>query len=212
MTPIKKEDGPVYYKLKGDNTWTTAFDPFTVGRKLRYEMVTDSTIRIVGIYSTIELTEVVIPEELNGYRVVDIAPSAFSLFYNLERIMLPSSLAGLKDTLELPSSNPEVIIEGEVGLNYTSYTLYLRTSDSVQLEVLGTSEIPVWSSSDSSIAFVFDDGTVYGYHPGVATITAKVGAKEFNCEIEVNPVTYRALIVANTYVNTSNKVFIWPCL
>ena len=124
MSPVKKEDGQVYYKLKGNNTWTTAFDPFAVGRKLRYEMVTDSTIRILGIYSTIELTEVVIPAELDGYQVVDIAPNAFSVFTNLERIILPSSLAGLKDSLDLPSSNPAVIVDHSGSIAITSIEKY----------------------------------------------------------------------------------------
>ena len=52
-----------------------------------------------------------------------------------------------------------------------------------QLSITGTDEQPTWSSSDTSVATVADDGTVTAVAPGRATVTATLGDKTFNCAV-----------------------------
>ena len=44
-----------------------------------------------------------------------------------------------------------------------------------------------WSSSDDDIAGVDEEGYVYGYTEGTATITAKIGNKKTKCKVTVKP-------------------------
>ncbi len=52
-----------------------------------------------------------------------------------------------------------------------------------QLTLTGTDQQPTWSSSDTSVAKVADDGTVTAVAPGRATVTATVGEQTFNCAV-----------------------------
>ena len=52
-----------------------------------------------------------------------------------------------------------------------------------QLTLTGTDQQPTWSSSDTSVAKVADDGTVTAVAPGRATVTATLGEQTFNCAV-----------------------------
>lgn len=52
-----------------------------------------------------------------------------------------------------------------------------------QLTLTGTDQQPTWSSSDTSVATVANDGTVTAVAPGRATVTATLGEQTFNCAV-----------------------------
>lgn len=76
-----------------------------------------------------------------------------------------------------------------ISLNKKSLTL--ETDEEYKLKVTynpsntTVSKKVKWSSSDESIAEVDEDGRVYAWEPGTATITAKVGDKKATCKVTV---------------------------
>lgn len=77
--------------------------------------------------------------------------------------------------------------KADVGLNAKRATIYLKQSVTLKME--GTSEKPKYSSEDTSIATISDNGTVYGKKPGKTTVTAEVDGKEYTCKVTVVKVT-----------------------
>jgi len=75
----------------------------------------------------------------------------------------------------------------EYELNKTSLTLEVGQSEKLSVLVTPEKEISVsYSSSDSSIASVSEDGTVLGVASGNVTITALVDDKTLTCDVTVN--------------------------
>lgn len=72
---------------------------------------------------------------------------------------------------------------GKIKLNKKKATI--TAGDTLQLEVIGTTEKVKWSSSDKKVAAVNKKGLVTGKKEGTATITARVGKKKLTCKLTV---------------------------
>ena len=102
---------------------------------------------------------------------------------------------------------PVVVVDGtaladlEVTLDKTSATVYLETSPTVQLQAskTDTKRVVTWNSMNPMVATVDANGKVTGHGGGTAIITATAGNNVAVCEVTVNPVTYRALLIGNNY-------------
>ena len=111
----------------------------------------------------------------------------------------------LYDTVNLLM--PEVLVDGVtlenlfVTLSETNKTLYLETTPKFQLKA-NKNDIKrnvIWNSSNPIIASVDSNGIVTGKNAGKVTITATAGNNVASCQVTVNPVTYRALVVGQRY-------------
>lgn len=93
--------------------------------------------------------------------------------------------------------------EGTLSLDKTSLTL--RTTDRDKLTVSGISAGISWSSSDTQVAKVSEEGIVTATGAGTAVIKAAVGSKSATCDVSV---TLSVLVVGdNPYGN--KKMIIW---
>lgn len=76
-----------------------------------------------------------------------------------------------------------------IALNKNSLSLWVYDSETLSASVLVDGVSPsfpvVWSSSDSKIASVNPDGTVYAGREGTAIITAKAGGKSAECVVTI---------------------------
>ncbi len=100
---------PVFYRIYGNSHWTDVFSPYDISLGFRYEQVTYSTVRVIGVYSGNTLTEINVPDMIDGMRVTEIATDAFTPFNKVQKISLPSALADYADTLAKP--NADTVIE-----------------------------------------------------------------------------------------------------
>ena len=80
---------------------------------------------------------------------------------------------------------PTKIQAAAVKLNKTSVTL--ATGKNYTLKLQGTKQKPTWKSSNTRIASVSSGGKVTARRTGEATITAKVGKKNYKCNVTVTP-------------------------
>lgn len=71
----------------------------------------------------------------------------------------------------------------KVKLNYKKAKLY--SGETLQLEVLGTTDKVTWSTSDKTVATVNKKGLVTSKKTGKATITADVNNKKYTCKLTV---------------------------
>lgn len=93
--------------------------------------------------------------------------------------------------------------EGTLSLDKTSLTL--RTTDRDKLTVSGISTGISWSSSNTEVAKVSDEGIVTATGAGTAVIKASAGSKSATCDVSVTP---SVLVVGdNPYGN--KKMIIW---
>lgn len=75
------------------------------------------------------------------------------------------------------------VYASDIKLNKTKKTIII--GDTYQLRLVGTNRTATWRSSDKKVAAVSGSGRVTARKAGTATITAKVGKKQFKCEIKV---------------------------
>ena len=93
-----------------------------------------------------------------------------------------------------------------VSLNYSQYTLYDVTSPRIQLKatVQPSGHEVTWKSSNPSAVMVSSKGLVSANKSsGTAVITAEANGEKATCQITVNPVEYRALLIGNSYDKSS---------
>lgn len=101
----------------------------------------------------------------------------------------------------LISLTPANIVQA-ARLNSESVALML--GETYQLEVLDNKESVKWYSSDKKVVAVNSKGKVRGKAVGKAIITAKIGKKKIECEINVSK-PKKAIIMANTSTEQSEK-------
>ena len=92
-----------------------------------------------------------------------------------------------------------------VSLNYSQYTLYDSTSPWIQLKatIQPSGQEVTWKSSNSSLVTVSSKGLVSANaSSGTAVITAEANGEKATCQITINPVKYRALLIGNSYEET----------
>jgi len=99
-------------------------------------------------------------------------------------------------TAWLSSANPTLtvaddsaILVSSVTLNKSSLTLGVGASEKLTATVApadATDQKVVFTSNNSSVATVLQDGTVLTYAPGTATITATCGGKSASCTVTVS--------------------------
>ena len=89
------------------------------------------------------------------------------------------------------SSEPEPVAVESVTLNATTLTLEpgkTRTLTATVLPENADDRTVSWSSSDTAVATVGEDGTVTAVKAGEATITARAGDKEATCTVTVKQI------------------------
>lgn len=99
----------------------------------------------------------------------------------LKRILVCLMCIVMLQTAFLPTK----IQAAAVKLNKTSVTL--ATGKNYTLKLQGTKQKPTWKSSNTRIASVSSGGKVTARRTGEATITAKVGKKNYKCNVTVTP-------------------------
>lgn len=84
--------------------------------------------------------------------------------------------------------NMEIYSSISIVISSSNLELYKNKSAILSATIKGTSQKPLWSSSDSSIASVDSDGLVTGRKEGKAIITCTVAGKSSKCTVTVkNP-------------------------
>lgn len=78
---------------------------------------------------------------------------------------------------------PMISVEAAAKINKSEITL--RVGEAFKLEVSGTSKDIVWSTDDSFVALVTEDGVIQANHEGETTIRASVGTKDLKCRVKV---------------------------
>lgn len=113
---------------------------------------------------------------------------------------------------------PAVPVMGN-SLNYSNISIYGETSFALTANVSpgnATYKEVLWSSGNSAIAQVDQDGVVKGRHPGKAVITATTvdGGLTVNCIVTVLavPVTGISLPVAEKTVPVGSRLFLEPVI
>lgn len=71
----------------------------------------------------------------------------------------------------------------KVSLNKQKITLCMGKK--ATLNIVGSSQKATWSTSNKKVAKVTSNGKITAVTPGVATITAKIGSKKYNCKVTV---------------------------
>jgi len=80
----------------------------------------------------------------------------------------------------------------KIKLSKSKLTLYVKKT--ATLKVKGTKKKAKWSSSNKKVATVSKKGKVTAVKAGKATITAKIGKKNYKCKVTVkNPTISRPL-------------------
>lgn len=85
-----------------------------------------------------------------------------------------------------------------------SESVALMLGETYQLEVLDNKESVKWYSSDKKVVAVNSKGKVRGKAVGRAIITAKIGKKKIECEINVSK-PKKAIMMVNTSTEQSEK-------
>lgn len=78
---------------------------------------------------------------------------------------------------------PMISVEAAAKINKSEITL--RVGEPFRLEVSGTSKDIVWSTDDSFVALVTEDGVIQANHEGETTIRANVDKKDLECKVKV---------------------------
>ena len=102
----------------------------------------------------------------------------------------------------------------EIGLNKTSTTLNVGGTDGLSTSFNpsnATSKDVTWSSSNSDVATVDNNGTVVAKNGGTTTITASSNGKTATCEVTVNKKVYDPIVPSSSirkYEGTTLKYYI----
>lgn len=110
----------------------------------------------------------------------------------------------------MPAGMNPFTAQAAAAISKTRATLY--NGKTLQLKVTGTSRTVKWSSSNSKVAKVNQNGLVTALKVGKATITAKVGGKNLTCKVMVkSPLSSDALklnldVGATKYVTLTYKL------
>ena len=83
-----------------------------------------------------------------------------------------------------PGPGPEPGGSISVTLDHTALTMEEFSTQEIKATVVGSSEMPSWSSSDESVATV-SNGMVAAHTVGSAVITASVGGVSAACDVTV---------------------------
>jgi hypothetical protein len=82
-----------------------------------------------------------------------------------------------------------VVQAAELKLNTTS--IAVRVGQTYQLKITGSSETPVWTSSNKKIVTVDSNGKIKGVKKGTVTVTASLSGKKYTAKIAiVDAITY----------------------
>ena len=87
-----------------------------------------------------------------------------------------------------PPVNPDPPVNPStptITLNTNSLSLKVGDNTTLSATVTGSNDVPVWSSSNSSVASVSSSGGVTAAGKGTATITASVGGASASCTVTV---------------------------
>lgn len=110
--------------------------------------------------------------------------------------------------------NPDRVACSAITLGTHSITYEYKNEEtiSVTLNPVDTTDPIIWSSSDESVAFVKQDGTVIPVSNGTATITATCGEYSDTCTVTVDlisrgAVSYNTSFPLNTVNLYSNKTY-----
>ena len=110
--------------------------------------------------------------------------------------------------------NPDRVACGSITLGTHSTTIEYKNEEmlSATLSPADTTDPVIWSSSDESVAFVKQDGTVVPISDGTATITATCGAYSDTCAVTVNlinrgTVNYSTSLPISTLTLYSGKTY-----
>lgn len=97
---------------------------------------------------------------------------------------------------------PRIAVES-VTLNHTELTLLLGATETLSAEVLpenATDKSVKWSSSDTDVVVVRNNGKITAVGLGTAVITAKAGEKSATCKVTVKPVEVESIALNKTYL------------
>ena len=94
--------------------------------------------------------------------------------------------------------------DSRIEISAKRLTLYNGQTTILSLD--GTSQIPMWTSSNPKIATINKNGRISAKKPGKAIITAKLDGKQYRCQLTVKP----AIIVEpeNVTIQVGEKVMI----
>ncbi|WP_373722895.1 InlB B-repeat-containing protein [Bacteroides heparinolyticus] len=95
--------------------------------------------------------------------------------------------------------------KSETPLSLDKTSLTLRTTDRDKLTVSGISTGISWSSSDTQVAKVSEEGIVTATGAGTAVIKAAVGSKSATCDVSVTP----SVLVVGDNPYGDKKMIIW---
>lgn len=95
-------------------------------------------------------------------------------------------------SLFLTITTPELIPMGQsteyakaATIQISNKNVSLYVNESIQLKMLGTTKTVTWTSSSKKVATVTSKGKVTAISEGKATITAKIGTKQYTAAVEV---------------------------
>lgn len=93
-------------------------------------------------------------------------------------------------------------VYGASNIKISKTSLKLTVGNSKKLKVTGTTKNIKWSSSKKSVATVSNTGKVKAKKKGTATITAKVGSKNFKCKVTVKDASTKKYITNKNFQGT----------
>jgi hypothetical protein len=113
--------------------------------------------------------------------------------------------------VNLPFINYEQVQAAAVKLNKSKVTL--QVGENYNLKLNGTSKTVKWSSDNEDVVIVSTKGKIIGIEAGNATVTAKLGAKKYNCLVTVHNSSkltaeqvYNKCSKATVQINTDNAI------
>ena len=76
-------------------------------------------------------------------------------------------------------------------------SLQIEVEDSKQITITGCKHNVTWSSSNTTVAYIDEEGYIYADTPGTATITGKVHGKKYTCKVTVTAPKIAEIEISN---------------